>query len=250
MTKQTTCAAVALLLSVLWLGGCATTMRARSTGEPGTPTGFINKSMEIEGKERCYAVFVPRNYDPAKLWPLIVFLHGAGERGDDGLLQTEVGLPSAIRRHADEFPAIVVMPQCPEGVWWDKASEDIERAYELTRRQYSIDPRRIYLTGLSMGGYATWMYGAQHSDRWAALLPICGGGNVDDAPALARMPIWAFHGADDSVVKAEESRQMVEAVKNAGGTVRYTEFEKTDHNSWDPAYRDKKTIKWLFKQSR
>ena len=99
-----------------------------------------------------------------------------------------------------------------------------------------------------MGGYATWLYGARHPDRWAALVPICGGGKVEDAPALAKIPIWAFHGADDSVVKPEESRKMVEAVKKAGGTIHYTEFEKTDHNSWDAAYRDKKTIKWLFKQ--
>ena len=248
MTTRIACATMALLISALWLGGCATTMKASTAEELGIQTGFINKTMEVRGTERRYAVYVPRNYDPAKPWPLIVFLHGAGERGDDGLLQTEAGLPSALRRNADAFPAVMVMPQCPESGWWDKAFEDIERAYELTRAQYNIDPRRIYLTGLSMGGYATWLYGARHPDRWAALVPICGGGKVEDAPALAKIPIWAFHGADDSVVKPEESRKMVEAVKKAGGTIHYTEFEKTDHNSCDAAYRDKKTIKWLFKQ--
>lgn len=225
-------------------------MKTRTAEELGIPTGFVNKSMDVRGANRLYAVYVPREYDPAKKWPLIVFLHGAGERGDDGLLQTEVGLPSAIRRYADWFPAVVVIPQCPEGSWWDKAIEDIERSYELTREQYNIDSERIYLTGLSMGGYATWMYGAQHSDRWAAMLPICGGGNVEDAPALAKVPIWAYHGADDTTVKPEESRKMVEAVKRAGGNIQYTELEKTDHNSWDPAYRNKKVIRWLFKQKK
>lgn len=225
-------------------------MNTRTAEELGIPTGFINKSMDVRGTNRLYAVYVPREYDPSKKWPLIVFLHGAGERGDDGLLQTEVGLPNAIRRYADWFPAVVVIPQCPEGSWWDKAIEDIERSYELTREQYNIDSERIYLTGLSMGGYATWMYGAQHSDRWAAMLPICGGGNVEDAPALAKVPIWAYHGADDTTVKPEESRKMVEAVKRAGGTIQYTELEKTDHNSWDPAYRNKKVIRWLFKQKK
>ncbi len=225
-------------------------MKTRTAEELGIPTGFVNKSMDVRGANRLYAVYVPREYDPAKKWPLIVFLHGAGERGDDGLLQTEVGLPSAIRRYADWFPAVVVIPQCPEGSWWDKAIEDIDRSYELTREQYNIDSERIYLTGLSMGGYATWMYGAQHSDRWAAMLPICGGGNVEDAPALAKVPIWAYHGADDTTVKPEESRKMVAAVKRAGGNIQYTELEKTDHNSWDPAYRNKKVIRWLFKQKK
>lgn len=237
-------------MSVVWAGGCATTMTGKIAEEYGIPTGFINKTMEVRDEERAYAVYVPRNYDPSKPWPLIVFLHGAGERGDDGLLQTEVGLPSAIRRNAERFPAVVVMPQCPEGVWWDKAIEDIERAYALTCEEYNIDPDRIYLTGLSMGGYATWQYGARRIDRWAALIPICGGGNVEDAPVLASVPIWAFHGADDETVKPEESRKMVEAVKQAGGDIQYTEFEDTGHNSWDQAYRNKKVIRWLFKQEK
>ncbi|MFO7975610.1 MAG: dienelactone hydrolase family protein [Candidatus Hydrogenedentota bacterium] len=249
MTKQIAFATV-FFVTASAIGGCATTMSGKIAEEYGIPTGFLNKTIEVRGEERPYAVYVPRNYDPSKAWPLIVFLHGAGERGDDGLLQTEVGLPSAIRRNAKRFPAIVVMPQCPKGVWWDKAIEDVERAYALTREEYNIDPDRIYLTGLSMGGYATWQYGAQHIDRWAALMPICGGGNVKDAPILAKVPIWAFHGADDETVNPEESRKMVEAVKQAGGNIRYAEFENTGHNSWDQAYRDKKVIRWLFNQEK
>jgi predicted peptidase len=225
-------------------------MSGKIAEEYGIPTGFINKTMEARGEERAYVVYVPRNYDPRKAWPLIVFLHGAGERGDDGLVQTEVGIGSAIRRNAERFPAIVVMPQCPEGVWWDKAVEDIERAYALTLEEYTIDPDRIYLTGLSMGGFATWQYGPQHIERWAAMLPICGGGTVEDAATLAKVPIWAFHGADDTTVKPEQSRRMVEAIKAAGGDIRYTEFEDTGHNSWDSAYRDKKVIQWLLKQQK
>jgi len=216
----------------------------------GIETGFINKFIFIEDKEYRYVVYVPREYNPEKPWPLIVFLHGAGERGDDGLKQTETGIGRAIRKHADWFPCLVFMPQCPERVWWDSAQKHVEQALEKTLREYNIDPDRIYLTGLSMGGYAAWIYGANKVDRFAAIMPICGGGKQEDAPKLAQVPIWAFHGADDDVVSPEESRKMVEAVRRAGGNIRYTEFEKTGHNSWDKAYGEEKHIKWLLKQRR
>lgn len=216
----------------------------------GIPTGFINRFIEVDGRERAYVVYVPRQYDPEKAWPLVVFLHGAGERGSDGLAQTEVGIGRAIRKHPAWFPCLVLMPQCPERMWWDGAKKDVERMLEKTLREYNIDRSRMYLTGLSMGGYAVWVYGAEKADRFAALMPICGGGREKDAPALARVPIWAFHGADDEVVAPDESRRMVEAVRKAGGDVRYTEFEDTGHNAWDKAYGDEKHIKWLLKQKR
>jgi len=216
----------------------------------GIPTGFIQKTMTVNGKDRAYAVFVPRDYDPHKAWPLVVFLHGSGERGSDGFLQTDVGIGHAIRQNADRFPCIVVMPQCPKKVWWDKAFDDIDLATSLTMKEYTIDKRRVYLTGLSMGGFATWVYGADHVDRFAALMPICGGGRPQDAPKLAKVPIWAFHGALDKTVNPQESRRMVEAVKKAGGDVRYTEFPNDEHNSWDDAYGDAKAIRWLLSQKK
>lgn len=233
------------------LGGCAGTTRGISVAESmGIATGFINKTVVADGASRAFVVYVPRDYDPAKAWPLIVFLHGAGERGDDGLKQTEVGIGRAVRLDPERWPAIIVLPQCPEGVWWDKAIHEVDKAVEQTLAEYNIDRKRMYLTGISMGGYATWVYGAQQADRFAALMPICGGGYPEDAKALASIPIWAFHGAKDEVVLPRESQKMVEAVKEAGGTVTYTEFEDADHNSWDAAYADQKAIRWLFRQSR
>lgn len=214
------------------------------------PTGFLNKTMMVNGKPRHYVLYVPRDYTPEKPWPLIVFLHGMGERGSDGLAQSEVGIARAIRFHPDRFPCLVVMPQCPGKVVWNKAVEDIDTCINDTRRDYSIDDDRLYLTGLSMGGFAAWQYGAANARKFAAIMPICGGGNVKDAEKLAHIPIWAFHGAVDSVVPPKKSQEMVEAVKKAGGNVQYTEYPDTDHNSWDKAYGEKDAIAWLLKQRK
>ncbi|MCP4639806.1 MAG: hypothetical protein GY851_05210 [bacterium] len=241
--------------SSLLAGGCAT------VEDNALPTGFINKTMVVNGEEREYVVFVPRDYDPGKEWPLVVFLHGAGERGRDGYKQSAVGLGHAIRFRSHWFPCLVVMPQCPPAGWWADAPQDwakdlkaatadIDIAMADTMRDYSVDTDRIYLTGLSMGGFGTWVYGAQHTDIFAAFMPICGGGNVDDAAALSKVPIWAFHGADDSVVPADRSREMVEAVKKAGGNVQYTEYPGVNHNSWDKAYAERSAIKWLLDQRK
>ena len=233
-------------------GGCATHGRKglHMPRHDNGSTGFIDKTMMVDGDARAYVVYVPRDYDASKPWPLIVFLHGAGERGDDGLIQSEVGIGRAIRRYVDRFPCLVVMPQCPKEVWWDKAADDIEIAMADVRKEYSIDPARIYLVGLSMGGFATWMYGANHLDTFAALMPICGGGNPQDAEKLAKIPIWAFHGADDATVPPKQSRDMVEAVKKAKGDIKYTEFPKVGHNSWDSAFDDPETMKWLLAQKK
>lgn len=237
-------------LAVAITAACTTTGEITVAESKGIATGFINKTMEVNGATRRYAVYVPREYDPAQAWPLILYFHGSGERGDDGLQPTGPGLGNAVRENADRWPAVIVMPQCPEGVWWDKALDDVNTAFEKTLAEYRIDPARIYVTGISMGGYATWVYGAMHADRFAALMPVCGGGYTEDAAKLAGIPIWAFHGAKDEVVLPSESIKMVEAVREAGGNVQYTEFEDADHNSWDPAYADRKAVRWLFNQSR
>jgi predicted peptidase len=214
------------------------------------PTGFLNKTMVVDGKPRHYVLYVPREYKPDHQWPLVVFLHGMGERGSDGLAQSEVGIGRAIRLHPDRFPCLVAMPQCPDKTTWVKAVEDIDTCLHDTRKDYSVDDDRIYLTGLSMGGFAAWQYGAEKIKTFAAIMPICGGGKTSDAEKLARVPIWAFHGADDTTVKPEKSREMVEAVKKAGGDVKYTEYAATGHNSWDKAYEEKDAIKWLLSQRK
>lgn len=232
--------------------GCATTQskERRIVSGRATPTGFLNKAMEVDGAARRYVVYVPADYDPGTKWPMIVFLHGMGERGRDGLLQTEVGIGHAIRRQASLYPCIVVMPQCPGDTTWQNALNHVDIAMEQTLKEYSVDRSRIYLTGLSMGGYGSWAYGAMRNDVFAAIVPICGGGKTTDAPALAKVPIWAFHGGADSVVKPIASQSMVQAVKEAGGAIQYTEYPGVDHNSWDKTYLDSDVVKWLLSQKK
>jgi predicted peptidase len=232
-------------------------------------TGFLDKAAPVDGKAVRYALYVPEDYTPDKAWPLIVFLHGSGERGNDNLKQTDEGIGHAIRLHRERFPALVLMPQCPDGEFWDKAVPAIEAAMAQVQSEYSVDPKAITLTGLSLGGYATWIWGAAKTDTFAALMPICGGGDPADVlgkldekqaatfgtmeervKALSAVPIWAFHGADDDVVPPERSREMVKRVKDAGGHVKYDELKDTNHNSWDAAYGDEKAIKWLLKQRK
>jgi len=242
--------------SAVVLSGCATQREThapdvvKGSSESDMAAGFLIKNMRVEDQVRAYVVYVPPAYTPDKAWPLVVFLHGIGERGDDGLFQTEVGIGRAIRRHPERFPCLVLMPQCPKTCLWHRAMNGVEIAMAQTREEYAIDPARIYLTGLSMGGFATWQYGATRLDTFAALMPICGGGHIEDAQKLATVPIWAFHGADDSTVSPKKSREMVQAIKQAGGDIQYTEYPDTGHNSWDKAYDDPAAIAWLLKQRK
>ena len=214
-------------------------------------TGFVPKSIEFEGQTYRYAVWVPADYAPAKRWPVVLFLHGMGESGSDGEFHTTVGLGKAIRGHPERFGALVVMPQLPVGCRWEGPMQDLALAtLDATLREYNGDRDRIALTGLSLGGYGTWLLGGRHPEKFCALLPICGGGNPADAAKLARVPIWCFHGDADAAVPVERSREMVEAVRAAGGEARYTELPGVEHNSWDPTYGDPDVIKWMLAQRR
>jgi predicted peptidase len=265
MMKTTRWMGMATVALLCALAGAA----APGEGANGMAEEFSSKTISVGGKDSKYAVFVPKDYSADKPWPLIVFLHGAGERGDDGVAQTQAGIGPAIVKNPERFPAIVLLPQCPKETEWSSQIDALEAQMEATRGEYNIDPKRIYLTGLSMGGYGTWLWGAVKTDTFAALMPICGGGDPADIQALlkvtgsnpygshasrvralAKVPIWAFHGGSDSVVPPERSRTMVEAVKAAGGNIVYTEFEGVDHNSWDPAYQSEDTIVWLLKQKK
>ena len=218
-----------------------------------TPTGFLNKTLSLDGTEHRYVVYVPRDYTADRKWPVILFLHGAGERGDDGLKQADVGIGRAVRFHSERYPAVVVMPQCATGDRWSgRMAEMALKTLDRTMEEYSIDPDRQYLTGLSMGGYGSWLIASQHPTRFAAVVPICGGGNpAEMASKLTAIPIWNFHGDDDRAVPVTRSREMVEAIKAAGGTkIRYTEYPNVGHNSWDAAYATKEMTDWLFAQKR
>jgi len=229
-------------------------------------TGFLDRTLELDGVEHRYQVFVPSAYDPDRAWPVILFLHGSGERGSDGLFPTEIGLGSAIRRHADRFPAVVVFPQVPLGSNWIETADVAMAALEKTESEYNTDPDRVYLTGLSIGGQGTWYLAYTHPERWAAVVPVCGfvenlrqwpaaAPGVSDpyasiADALVDVPVWIFHGSADQTVPVEASRRMQEALQEVGADVTYSEFEGVGHNAWTPAYRSADLATWLFSQLR
>ncbi|HET9531382.1 MAG TPA: prolyl oligopeptidase family serine peptidase [Blastocatellia bacterium] len=231
-------------------------------------TGFLNRTVKVGADSYRYQVYVPSGWTSRKKWPVILFLHGAGERGDDGLLQTEVGVGTAIRRQADRVEAVVVFPQCSKNRWWPEPDMQKVALAALDRavREFNGDTNRVYLTGLSMGGYGTWAIARSNPGRFAAFAVICGGVNLprrpgipenvgvssasdpyrDVAEKVGKTPVWVFHGAADTVVPVSESRKMVEALKAAGGDVRYSEYEGVGHNSWDRAYAESEFFKWLL----
>jgi predicted peptidase len=215
-------------------------------------TGFLNKTAAVDGVRYPYVVYVPQNYSPRKQWPVILFLHGSGERGSDGLIQTQVGLGAAIRMHPARYPALAVLPQCArDSNGWDGKMLDFALlALDQTLAEYTIDPARQYLTGLSMGGFGSWRIASLHPERFAAVVPICGGGEPKTmAKKLKGLPIWVFHGESDEVVLPARSQKMVEAIRAAGSeAIRYTLLPGIGHNSWDPAYNSKEFTDWLFSQ--
>lgn len=218
---------------------------------PTSKTGFVPKVIELEGETYRYALWVPPNYARAKRWPVILFLHGQGECGSDGQFHTTVGLGKAIHEHPERFGALVVMPQIPVGRRWEGPMQTLALAtLAATLEEYRGDPDRVVLTGLSLGGFGTWSIGARHSGKFCALAPICGGGDPADAEKLARLPIWCFHGDADPVIPVQRSREMVAAVRAAGGKVHYRELPGVTHNSWDAAYGDPEVIGWMLSQKR
>lgn len=216
-------------------------------------TGFISKVFKnADGSESPYVVFVPHSYDGTKDYPVILFLHGSGESRGGKKMPVDVGIGPAIKTREKTFPFITIFPQSEKRTW--KAdSEDGRRAIAIldaTLREYRIDPKRQILTGLSMGGYGTWSLAAAYPDRWAAIVPICGGGNPDDAAKIKDIPCWCFHGQDDNAVKVERSREMIAALEKAGGQPRYTEYRWVGHDSWDPAYATNQLYAWMLRQSK
>ncbi len=199
-----------------------------------------------------YAVYLPPGHATTRAWPLILFLHGAGESGHDGVAPTKVGIGPALRKFPDRYPAIVILPQCPAGShWYGHVAELALHAADDVTREYNGDGDRLYLTGISMGGFGSFWLASEHSDRLAAVVPVCGGGDASMAGVLADLPMWVFHGGADNVVPVEHSQRMVEAIRAAGGrNVRYTEYPRVGHNSWDSAYAEQEMTAWLFEQRR
>jgi predicted peptidase len=217
-------------------------------------TGFVNRVyQDAESGTHKYAVFVPQGYTRDKAWPCILFLHGAGERGDDGVLQTKVGLAPAIRKREKTFPFLAVFPQCKSSGRWLADSRDGQRAMAIlgaVQKEFHVDGDRVYLTGLSLGGMGTWSLGTKYPERWAALVPVCGRGEPAQADRIKNLPVWCFHGDADRAVSVEGSRAMIKALEATGAKPRYTEYPGVGHNSWDAAYGTDELYTWLLEQRR
>jgi predicted peptidase len=225
------------------------------------PTTQMVKQLQFKGTqsiEVTYLLFLPKGYDAkaGKRWPMILFLHGAGERGSDIWKVAVHGPPKNVKMHTD-FPFIVVSPQCPDDQIWSK--EALLKLLDEVTAKYAVDTNRVYLTGLSMGGYGTWELGLSEPERFAAIVPICGGGQIISVllagpvkgPALKTLGVWAFHGGKDPVVPLEESQRMVDALKKAGvQDVQLTVYPEAGHDSWTEAYNNPQLYEWLLKHRR
>ncbi len=247
---------VLLLPLLLGLPACS-----HLKSSPLMTTGQTAQTFHLERKQVLaadYLLFLPEGYDAAadKRWPLIFFLHGAGERGSDIWKVAKHG-PPKIDTVESNFPFIVVSPQCPDGQIW---SDDLLLALlDEVENKYAVDRHRVYLTGLSMGGFGTWSLGLSYPDRFAAIAPICGGGDfitpylAQDLhkTALLTLPVWAFHGGKDPVVPTEESERMVNYLKKLGvKEVKLTIYPEAQHDSWTQTYSNPELFAWFLQHSR
>ncbi len=238
----------------------------------GEVTGFVEQKIMFSDTSSTYHIYIPPHWTDSDSWPIILFLHGSGERGHDGKQPTEVGLGQVIRRNPELVPAIVTFPQCSEESQW--SDPDMERLAMLTIdraiHKFKGDPTRVYLTGLSMGGHGAWHLAAKYPDRFAALAPIAaralyslhskkGSNDLTSNSSLeesldhivekiAAIPTWVFHGRQDQIIPVLESRKMITALRKIGSQPLYTEFESVGHASWETAYAGQKFFRWLFAQ--
>lgn len=266
------CSIVAALAGIL---ACVLLVGAVIADEPDLrPLLEKRVYQSADGHSLPYRLFVPRHYTPDKKYPLILFLHGIGERGDDN--EAQLKHAGVLRFVSDAVqakdPCFLVAPQCPKDDLWVPAFFGLkkikERAQEETpggpsramrlvtelldklEKDYSIDPERRYVTGLSMGGYGSYDLCLRRPDDFAAAVPICGAADPAAAAKIAHIPLWIFHGGSDSAVPVQLARDMVEALKKAGASPKYTEYPGVGHNSWTPAYQEPGLVDWLLSQRR
>lgn len=194
-----------------------------------------------------YLLYRPADYNEQEKWPLLIFLHGSGERGDDLELVKMHGPPKLIAQ-GQAFPFVVVSPQCPKDQWWQPV--ELNALLDQVIATNKIDEDRIYVTGLSMGGFGTWSLASYAPQRLAAIAPICGGGEAYWTRQFSSLPVWAFHGAKDSGVPVERTQTMVDALTRNGGTPRLTIYPDAGHDSWTETYANPKLYEWLLQQHR
>jgi predicted peptidase len=211
-----------------------------------------------------YRLLKPVNPGALEKFPLFIFLHGAGERGNDNEAQIKHIKDLVLDpKYRGKYPCYVLAPQCPKGKWWADHSKDgvmltepskpmtlLIALIENLSKEFPIDEDRIYISGVSMGGFGTWYLMARFPDKFAAAIPVCGGGDAKSASKIKDIPTWAFHGALDQVVPPKRSRQMISALQKEGGKPGYTEYPDVAHNSWVQAYQEPHLLPWLFKQKK
>ncbi len=247
---------IALLVGVGLLIAHPTSLMAQKTAPLQQEKSFKGKISRSVATR--YLLFLPRDYNQnrSKRWPLILFLHGAGERGTN-LARVKVHGPPKIVQSKPDFPFVVVSPQCPTGQRWD--NDVLLALLDDVLTNQRIDRKRVYLTGLSMGGFGTWSLGLSHPERFAAIAPICGGGDplvllLGDprkSRALKSLPVWAFHGGRDPVVKVTESERMVEAMRQMGAAeVKLTIYPEAEHDSWTETYNNPALFDWFLAHQR
>jgi predicted peptidase len=217
-----------------------------------------------DGRTVKYRWSAPARPEPGKTYPLVLFLHGSGERGDDNSAQLKHGVVPIIR-NAEKLgmPVFLIAPQCPKDRWWTLRDHDSSADDEATHalldalmalvdhkiQSHAIDPKRFHVTGISMGGYGTWSLLGHAPDRIASAIPICGGGDPQLAAKFKDVPVWAFHGEADEIVPVRRTREMITAIENAGGKPKATYYPRVTHDSWTQTYLDPEVIRWMLARS-
>jgi len=244
---------IALVLTVIT--GCFTGKKAITSPQ---------KFQAASGLELPYQIFFPKESEKTKM-PVFIWLHGIGERGNDNLIQLKHVVPYLVSDTIQKkFPCIVAAPQCPENDFWaplnhkewgtgkqEKATKSMLAVMEWIAeliKDPRVDPSRVYVGGLSMGGFGTLDLISRRPEWFAAAVPVCGGIDVDRAPTFKNVPVWIFHGAKDPVVPVKLSRDLVKALEKAGAKPNYTEYPEGGHDVWNPAIREKGLMEWLFAQ--
>jgi len=221
-------------------------------------SGLLTRTVKVGGESYTYQVFVPAGLAGKRNVPVILFLHGIGQRGEGGFLPADGAAGGFVRQYLEQIPAVALLPQCRKGKYWHDPEMERMVLAELvqTASQFSADPKRLYLAGVSVGGFGAWQLAAAHPGKFAALVSICGGSPLTGgdrftpiARKVGRTPVWVFHGSGDRVVPVAESRRIVEALKSVGGSrVRYTEYEGAGHNVWLNAAAELGLMPWLLAQ--
>lgn len=240
---------MSLLLAVIGMVGCMD--EDKTTKTQAVQEASFKKTVSRE-MSLNYLLLLPEGYDTTdQKWPLVLFLHGAGERGSD-LKQLNAHGPTKLAAEGKRFPFVLVAPQCPKEDWWPAKADDLAALVDELAKTYRVDTSRLYVTGLSMGGFGTWSLIMQYPDKFAAAAPICGGGDAVMARfKLQKMPVWVFHGAKDPVVPLRRSEEMVETLKQIGNpNVKFTVYPEAGHDSWTETYNNPEFYDWLLSQRK